>query len=58
MRFGANYDTKYTEAFETTQTGRDKAIQATLSYKIGSRRALSHRPMHVLLMEESCVSER
>lgn len=35
MRFGANYDTKYTEAFETTQTGRDKAIQATLSYKIG-----------------------
>jgi hypothetical protein len=37
MRFGANYDTKYTEAFETTQTGRDKAIQATLIYEIGSR---------------------
>jgi hypothetical protein len=35
MRFGANYDTRYTETFETTRTGRDKAIQATLSYKIG-----------------------
>jgi hypothetical protein len=35
MRCGANYDTRYTETFETTRTGRDKAIQATLSYKIG-----------------------
>lgn len=34
MRFGANYDTRCTETFETTQTGRDKAIQATQSYKI------------------------